>query len=54
MGMIRSPSSFSQMLRAGATKQELMQRFALSEEQYLKVVLCVERIHKEKEGETGE
>jgi len=36
-------------MREGATKADLMQHFCLNEEQYERVVLCVERIRSEQE-----
>lgn len=41
------PQSFSQMLKSGAAKDELMKKFALTEAQYNKVIACVEKIKKE-------
>lgn len=37
------PQSFSQMLKSGAAKDELMKKFALTEAQYNKVIACVEK-----------
>jgi len=41
--MTRS-KSFSDRLKAGATKAELMQHYCISEEQYGKVTACLDRI----------
>ncbi len=49
MSNLKSSKTFSQRLREGATKQELMQYFALTEEQYARVILCVQRIKKEEQ-----
>ncbi len=41
---MRADTSFSQKLRAGWTKQELMAYYALTEEQYEKVIECLNSI----------
>lgn len=39
--------SFSQRLKAGAAKEELMKHYALNEAQYAKVITCLESIKKQ-------
>lgn len=39
--MTREPS-FSQRLKAGATKEELMKQYAIDEKQYQKLLTCLE------------
>lgn len=39
--------SFSQRLKAGWSKADLMQYYALDEKQYDKVLICLERIKNE-------
>ncbi len=46
---MKSSKSFSRRLQEGATKEELKAYFALSEEQYQRVILCVQRIKKEEQ-----
>ncbi len=41
--MTRTPS-FSQKLKAGVTKQELMKYYALTETQFDKLLICLARI----------
>ncbi len=48
MSNLKSSKSFSRRLQEGATKEELKAYFALSEEQYQRVVACVEHIKKSK------
>ncbi len=48
MSTIKSSKSFSRLLEEGMGKEELKARFALSEEQYQRVVACVEHIKKSK------
>jgi hypothetical protein len=43
--------SFKARLAAGETKEQLMKYFAMSEDQYNRVLVCLERIKREKPKE---
>ncbi len=49
---MKADTSFSQKLKAGWTKQELMAHYALTEAQYEKVIGCLKSIGSMKPGKT--
>jgi len=42
--LLKKTLSFSDRLKAGATKEELMKYYYISEEQYGKIAACLDRI----------
>jgi hypothetical protein len=44
---MKATPSFSQRLRAGESKEQLMKHYVLTEAQYQKIVMCLDRIKQE-------